>query len=86
MKETFDTEKSLSDIFCSDAVLSEVLSFLQQLETLQTMIHNVEDSFPDLIFAMATTGKQPMLQIILHLAWFLVYMLVFNTTHTRLTY
>ena len=38
-------------------------SFLQQLQTLQAMVHNMESSFPDLIFAMATTDKQPVLQI-----------------------
>ena len=50
-------ENSLIDISSSDAVPSEMPSFSQQLQTLQAMLHNVESSFLNLIFAMATTGN-----------------------------
>ena len=58
-----EDEECLSDVSSSDDMPSEMPSFLQQLQTLQAMMHKVESSFPDLIFAMATTGKQPVLQV-----------------------
>ena len=39
------------------------LTFVQQATILQSMISGVVDTFPDLIFAMATGGEQPLLQI-----------------------
>ena len=38
-------------------------SFIQQADILQSMVQGVADAFPDLIFAMATGGEQPLLQI-----------------------
>ena len=50
-------KNSFIDISSTDAVPSKMPSFSQELQTLQAMVHNVESSFPDLIFAMATTGN-----------------------------
>ena len=68
------------------------LTFVQQANILQSMINGIVDTFPDLNFAMATGGEQPLLQIsqrqlhshppFPHLVWFLVCRLLCSTTFT----
>ena len=57
---------SCEEHFCSVSGASESspdLTFIQQESILQSMVNDVGDAFPDLIFAMATGGEQPLLQI-----------------------
>ena len=57
---------SCEEHFCSVSGASESssdLTFIQQESILQSMVNDVGDAFPDLIFAMATRGEQPLLQI-----------------------
>jgi len=57
---------SSEENLCSVSSASESslnLTFVQQASILLSIINGVVDTFPNLIFAMATGGEQPLLQI-----------------------
>ena len=62
MNPVVSSEENLCSV-SSASESSPNLTFVHQASILQSMINGVVDTFPDLIFAMATGGEQPLLQI-----------------------